>query len=104
METTTAKRITFTKVTEQHDYVDARFDVLLDGVKIGQVTRNVESCDLDRGTTRMLARMSAPSTRWEAEVRYAATRSTRVDAVIDLLMEQGMDYREAREVAGKRGL
>ena len=100
-------RITLAKVTEEHDYVDSRFDVMLDGVKIGQVTGNVESRDLDRGTTRMLARMSAPSKRWSAEGVSYSDNATRIDAVIDLLVYGNHDHRmtfgEAARAAGKKG-
>ena len=99
------KRVTFQKVTETHDYVDARFDVLLDGEKVGQVTGNVETRDLSRGTTHMLARMSAPTKRWSAEGVSYSDHGSRIDAVIDLLIYGGasMSYAEAARAAGKRG-
>ena len=93
-------------MNEEHDNVDARFDVLLDGVKVGQVTANVESRDLNRGTSAMLARMSAPTKRWSAEGVSYSDHRTRVDAAIDLLvygMTPAMSYVEAREATGKRG-
>lgn len=100
-----ATRISFENISSTEDYVDGRFEVLLDGAKVGEVTKNVESRDLSR-TQDMLARMSKPSTRWSAEGVRSSDHSSRTDAVIDLLMYgmvPSMAYGEAARAAGRKG-
>lgn len=87
----TAKRVRFVKhPAGPRDYVDARFDVLLDGVKVGEVTSNVEAVETSRSalsTSRIATYREAKV--WRAEgVRFGLDRRSRNDAAIDVLQEK----------------
>lgn len=98
-------RITYIKRDPSNDYVDARWDVLLDGEKIGEVTRNRTS-RVETYAGKMYGR-SITATEWECEApqyRSYLTSRTRMDAVIDLLKWRGMNETEARATVGKRSV
>jgi hypothetical protein len=108
MTTDTAIRVTYAKATpptEHGDYVDARFDVFLDGELIAQVTR-------DRSTQRTTYSgqrygYDRTATVWEVDAdnyRDFGRYYTRMDAVMQYLRDKrGMSYDEARAAVGKRG-
>lgn len=112
----TATRVTYRKQDMKgRDYVDARFDVLLDGKKIGEVTRDRRTqrhgyagsrLGYDTEGTAWLCegnalRRDGSSYRYDT---YGIDYSTRMDAVVDFLRARGMTISEAREAVGKRGL
>lgn len=99
------ERITYTKLPSDRDYVDARWDVILDGEKIGTVFRDRTS-RVEPYAGKMYGR-SITSTVWQCDApgyRHFMRSKTRMDAVIDLLMWRGMSMDEARTVVGKRAL
>lgn len=109
-----AKRITYAKVTGQHEWADARFDVFLDGVKIGQVVKFEESGGRHAGGVRYYTSTWTKMV-WEFEggtyangrpYRQIMASNTRVDAVVDYLTRgvPNLGYGEARDAAGKRGM
>lgn len=102
-----AKRVTFVKdTTGAADYADARFDIMLDGVKVGEVTSNVESVETSASalsSSRIGQYRSAKV--WRAEgVRYALDRKTRIDAAADVLESaKGISFYAARTlITGKK--
>lgn len=106
MAANTAKRIKFVKAIEAHEFADVRYDVLLDGEKIGQVTGTVENVETSASalsTSRTANYRSAKVWRSEGE-RRPMGRESRNDAAIDLLeTAKGMSYAEAMTVLGVRG-
>ena len=97
--TKTAKRITFGKVVDVKgsDYVDTRQDVLLDGVKVGEVTMTVTSVDVSPQSA-MLGRFVSRKVHEVEATGYRAPRTERYSrkaAVEDFLIDHlGMSHRD----------
>lgn len=103
-----AQRVTYTKVTKNCDYAGARFEVLLDGEKIGEVCRERKETLHSAGNVRY-ATHSTVATNWFIEAQgyrdYGISNRTRMDAVIDLLTSKhDMSPTAAREAVGKTAL
>lgn len=88
----TTKRVTFTKVNKDADYVDARYAVTLDGQPIGEVVRD-RSTSVVPYAGRMYG-YPVTSTKWSPELPYVPGQRrggyieyrTRIDAATDLVM------------------
>jgi hypothetical protein len=116
----TATRVTYVKTApaDHGDYVDARYDVLLDGVKVGEVTRqdrrtarrSYAGSRLGYDTVATAWLCEGPRTRSDGTTyqysTYGQDFRSRVDAVIDFLTSgaDAMTAAEARAAVGKRSL
>jgi len=100
----TQPRVTYVLVPpgEDGDWADARYAVLLDGEKVGEVIKAGATDVHCTGGRRYGTQVTY--TEWVAEgTSYRMSRRTRKDAAIDLLQDQGMSYGDAQRAVGRKG-